>query len=134
MAVKIAKDQCVGCESCIATCPAGALVMKDGKAEVKEDSCISCGACVSECPVQAISLPKAEREVANKEGCDLWVMAETDAGQIMGVTFELLGAAARLAASGNSRNAPTARTRRSKSSGRVGRQSSTASNASGRTP
>ena len=98
MAVKIAKDQCVGCESCIATCPAGALVMKDGKAEVKEDSCISCGACVSECPVQAISLPKAEREVANKEGCDLWVMAETDAGQIMGVTFELLGAAARLAA------------------------------------
>ena len=83
MAVKIAKDQCVGCESCIATCPAGALVMKDGKAEVKEDSCISCGACVSECPVQAISLPKAEREVANKEGCDLWVMAETDAGQII---------------------------------------------------
>jgi electron transfer flavoprotein alpha subunit len=98
MAVKILKDKCVGCESCLAICPAGALFMESGKAEVKEDSCIACGACVSECPVGAISLPKVEREVANKEGRDLWVMAETDAGKIMGVTFELLGAAAKLAA------------------------------------
>ena len=48
MAIKIDKEQCIGCESCVATCPAGALSMEDGKASVNQDTCISCGACVGE--------------------------------------------------------------------------------------
>ena len=79
MAIKIDKEQCIGCESCVATCPAGALSMEDGKASVNQDTCISCGACVGECPVGAISMEKAEKkEVANSEGKDLWVMAELE--------------------------------------------------------
>ena len=67
MAIKIDKEQCIGCESCVATCPAGALSMEDGKASVNQDTCISCGACVGECPVGAISMEKAEKkEVANR--------------------------------------------------------------------
>ena len=53
MAIKIDKEQCIGCESCVATCPAGALSMEDGKASVNQDTCISCGACVGECPKKA---------------------------------------------------------------------------------
>ena len=48
MAIKIDKEQCIGCESCVATCPTGALSMEDGKANVNEDTCVSCGACVGE--------------------------------------------------------------------------------------
>ena len=99
MAIKIDKEQCIGCESCVATCPAGALSMEDGKASVNQDTCISCGACVGECPVGAISMEKADKkEVANSEGKDLWVMAELEKGEPVGVTYELLGEVSELAA------------------------------------
>ena len=99
MAIKIDKEQCIGCESCVATCPAGALSMEDGKASVNQDTCISCGACVGECPVGAISMEKAEKkEVANSEGKDLWVMTELEKGEPVGVTYELLGEVSELAA------------------------------------
>jgi len=56
MAAKIDKDTCVGCESCVGTCPVEAISMVDGKAEVEDAKCVECGACVSVCPVEAISL------------------------------------------------------------------------------
>lgn len=84
MAIKIDKEQCIGCESCVATCPAGALSMEEGKASVNQDTCISCGACVGECPVGAISMEKAEKkEAANSEGKDLWVMAELEKASLL---------------------------------------------------
>mgnify|MGYP000226173393 FL=1 len=46
---------CVGCESCVGTCPVEAIAMADGKAKVNPDTCIECGSCVSACPVSAIS-------------------------------------------------------------------------------
>jgi Fe-S-cluster-containing hydrogenase component 2 len=49
------KDACVGCETCVGTCPVEAISMVDGKAEVDADTCIECGSCVSVCPVNAIS-------------------------------------------------------------------------------
>ncbi|HCA40816.1 MAG TPA: 4Fe-4S dicluster domain-containing protein [Aminobacterium sp.] len=49
------KDACVGCETCVGTCPVEAISMNDGKAEVDPDTCIECGSCVSVCPVNAIS-------------------------------------------------------------------------------
>ena len=98
MAIKIDKEQCIGCESCVATCPTGALSMEDGKANVNEDTCVSCGACVGECPVGAISLGGAAEKKEVAEGKDLWVMVELENGEPVGVTYELLGVAADLAA------------------------------------
>lgn len=46
MAITVDREKCIGCESCVAVCPTGAMEMLDGKAHVKEDECISCGACV----------------------------------------------------------------------------------------
>lgn len=98
MAITVDREKCIGCESCVAVCPTGAMEMLDGKAHVKEDECISCGACVNECPVEAISQERVEREVTNNEGSDLWVMTELENGEPMGVTYELLGVASDLAA------------------------------------
>lgn len=98
MAVSVDREKCIGCESCVAVCPVGALNMEDGKAQVDADTCISCGACINECPVEAISREAVVREVENSEGSDLWVVAELENGEPMGVTYELLGVTAELAA------------------------------------
>lgn len=98
MAVSVDREKCIGCESCVAVCPVGALGMEDGKAKVDADTCISCGACINECPVEAISREAVVREVQNNEGSDLWVVAELENGEPMGVTYELLGVTADLAA------------------------------------
>ena len=49
------RDVCVGCESCVGTCPVEAISMTDGKAGVDASTCVECGSCVSTCPVSAIS-------------------------------------------------------------------------------
>lgn len=54
MSAKVIEDKCTGCESCVESCPAEAIAMKDGKAVVDADACVDCGVCVDECPVEAI--------------------------------------------------------------------------------
>lgn len=100
MAMVVNREKCIGCESCVGICPAGAITMEEGKALISAESCISCGACVHECPVEAISPEAAaeKKEVANSEGSGCWVIAELENGRPMGVTYELIGAAAGLAA------------------------------------
>ena len=49
------KEICIGCETCVGTCPVEAIRMNDGKAEVDQETCIECGSCVPVCPVDAIS-------------------------------------------------------------------------------
>jgi ferredoxin len=56
MAVKVDKEKCVGCGTCVDTCPVGALELKGDKVEVDGDACVECGACVGVCPVEALSL------------------------------------------------------------------------------
>lgn len=53
--VKIDKEKCNGCGSCVETCPTQAISLVDSKATVNEQ-CIDCGACIGACPTQAITL------------------------------------------------------------------------------
>ena len=55
MAVKIDKEKCTACETCVGACPVEAIKI-DGKAVVDEETCIDCGTCVDECPEKAIEL------------------------------------------------------------------------------
>lgn len=57
MPAKVNQDVCVGCQSCVSTCPVEAISMTDeDKALVNAETCVECGACVSTCPVEAIEL------------------------------------------------------------------------------
>ncbi len=54
------KSECQGCETCVSLCPAGAIKMVDGKAEIDLDGCWGCSICQNECPYDCL-----EPEVAN---------------------------------------------------------------------
>jgi len=56
MACKIDCSKCVGCQSCVAMCPIGAITVNvEGKCEIDTTKCMSCGTCASVCPMGAIS-------------------------------------------------------------------------------
>lgn len=56
------KKTCIGCGTCVAICPVGAISFDaKGKAEIDEKKCIHCGACEASCPVSAISYKGGER-------------------------------------------------------------------------
>lgn len=99
MALRVDYDKCTLCEACIPACPFAALEIRDGKLYVNEN-CTLCGACVPVCPVSALSMEEVKRgEVVNAdEWRGIWVFAEQRKGAIQPSTFELLGAARRLAA------------------------------------
>jgi electron transfer flavoprotein alpha subunit len=91
-------ETCTGCESCVPTCPFGALSMKEGVAVVDE-KCTFCGACVDVCPVGAITLEKDEKAVTIDTSAykDVWVFVEHEQGKVSSVSFELLGQGRKLA-------------------------------------
>ncbi|KAF5050528.1 Electron transport complex subunit RsxB [anaerobic digester metagenome] len=55
MVVKIDKDLCVGCETCVDECPSEAISMVEGIAEVDPEKCVDCNTCIDACPSAAIS-------------------------------------------------------------------------------
>ncbi len=51
--VRLDKERCVGCTTCIKTCPTQAIRVKKGKARIMENRCIDCGECIKVCPTYA---------------------------------------------------------------------------------
>lgn len=97
MFIKVIKDKCTGCETCLSSCPFDAIVMKEGKAEITE-LCQMCRSCLSVCPEGAIVEVEEESDKKEKgQGSGVWVFAEQRDGVIAGVSFELLGEGRRLA-------------------------------------
>ena len=97
MLIKVNRDKCTGCESCIQSCPFDSIVMKDDKAEITE-TCQFCRACLSVCPEGAIyEIEEASDKKEKEQGTGVWVYAEQRDGVIAGVSFELLGAGRNLA-------------------------------------
>jgi Pyruvate/2-oxoacid:ferredoxin oxidoreductase delta subunit len=65
--MKIDRDKCIGCESCIPYCPMAAIRMvdTDGEpfAEIDQDECVECDVCRDRarvCPVDAIYMPELQ--------------------------------------------------------------------------
>jgi len=56
MSVKVDKEKCTGCESCVAECPSEAINMAEELAAIDAETCIDCGVCVEACPAEAISM------------------------------------------------------------------------------
>lgn len=51
--VYLDKDKCLGCTTCLRSCPTGAIRVRDGKAKIIESKCIDCGECIRICPHHA---------------------------------------------------------------------------------
>ncbi|MCQ2562608.1 MAG: 4Fe-4S binding protein [Alphaproteobacteria bacterium] len=55
MAFKIEANKCVGCQTCMAVCPAMAISAENGKCVIDKTKCMQCGTCASVCPMSAIT-------------------------------------------------------------------------------
>jgi len=99
MSIKVDRDLCTGCGSCVNICLYSGIEMIDDIAQITDD-CNLCGACVDVCPVEAIIL---EREKLKIEKMDItqyrgvWVIAEHFKNKIHNVVFQLLGKGRELA-------------------------------------
>lgn len=94
--IRVDLEKCNGCGECIPSCSFSALEMKDEKVRILA-TCTLCGACVDACSEEAIVLEKEEKEVDLSSYRGVWVFAEQRQGQIMPVTYELLGEGRKLA-------------------------------------
>ena len=54
--IVIDKEKCIGCGQCAKDCVAGAIIVQDGKAQLRR-GCIECGHCYAICPVGAVEMP-----------------------------------------------------------------------------
>ena len=46
--------RCLGCTTCIKSCPTEAIRVRNGKAAILNARCIDCGVCIQVCPHKAI--------------------------------------------------------------------------------
>lgn len=101
MSIVVKLDKCSGCETCLASCPFDAIVMKEGKAFINE-YCNYCKTCISVCPEGAIY--ETEESLVTRHSSlltdykDVLVFAEQREGKAAPVALELLGIGRKLAA------------------------------------
>uniref|UniRef100_A0A7C2EJ36 4Fe-4S dicluster domain-containing protein n=1 Tax=Ammonifex degensii TaxID=42838 RepID=A0A7C2EJ36_9THEO len=51
------EEKCEGCGECVESCPAGILVMENGKVNITDPmACEGCETCVSICPNGAVTV------------------------------------------------------------------------------
>lgn len=51
--VRLDKELCKGCMTCMQRCPTQAIRIRNGKAHINKEFCISCGECIRVCPHHA---------------------------------------------------------------------------------
>jgi len=57
--MKIDREKCVGCGSCVPVCPVGAIALHGETARIDQEECVECGTClrIADCRVDAIFEP-----------------------------------------------------------------------------
>jgi len=96
--LRVNSEQCIGCGVCESQCAFGAIVVRDGCAEVNE-KCTLCGTCVEHCEAGALAIEGVTRgtKVNIESYRGVFVFAEFRHGHIAPVALELLGVGRRLA-------------------------------------
>lgn len=61
--IRIDKDKCKLCYSCVRVCPSKAIRVKDGFAEIIESRCIHCGSCFTVCSQNAVKYYDSKEDV-----------------------------------------------------------------------
>lgn len=59
--MKIDRDLCDICGSCVAVCPVDAIFVSEFKVEIDKAKCIKCNKCLMVCPIRAISGDENEK-------------------------------------------------------------------------
>lgn len=54
------KKKCIGCQTCVETCPQGALQLTPDGIVNDREKCLLCGKCVAECPTLALEMSGTE--------------------------------------------------------------------------
>lgn len=97
MAVKVIREECIGCGSCVEVCAFDAIDMVDDIAVIN-DKCTVCGSCIEVCPTEAIVREEKEKTGLNIEDYKgVWVFAEQREGELVNVSVELLGEGRKIA-------------------------------------
>jgi len=47
---------CIGCKTCVLSCPGGCISMENGQLRIDNSKCILCGRCAEACPANALEL------------------------------------------------------------------------------
>lgn len=91
-------SDCIQCGVCETSCPYGAIRMETYPL-IDTNACQLCKSCVEACPGGALELKMESEKITTKAATskEIWVLAELEDGNPAAVTFELLGAAHRLA-------------------------------------